>query len=113
MLDKLTIQRCDVDASSQQVIPRSGAANMFVALVNPAEVKHSHGIDYREMQEGDTAPLGTTTDKQTYANHRPETVSFSLVLDGTGAVPLPAGGVPPDVRKLIDQLKHVCYDYDG
>ena len=108
MLQKLTIQRCDVDKRSEQVIPLAGATNMFVALINPAEVKHSHGIDYDEVR-----PVASTDDERSYANHRPENVSFSLVLDGTGVVPAAASSAPPKVRDLVDKLKFICYDYQG
>lgn len=113
MLQKLTIQRCDVDQSSQQVIPKAGAANLFAALINPAEVKHSHGIDYSDTEQRTTRPIGDTDSKQTFASYRPETVSFGLVLDGTGVVPEAGSSRPASVRELVDKLKRICYDYQG
>ncbi len=108
MLEKLTIRSCKLTQGGQQVVPQSGPGAEFATLINPAEVKHGHAIRYSQDES-----IGDVDSEQVFGRYSPETVTFSLVLDGTGAVPAPRGGPPKPVRKQIDQLKKICYDYNS
>ncbi len=115
-LTKLTIQRCTV-AKSGTVSVQGGDSNIFSALINPAELERSLAIDYSDK---DTAPINGNTEDKKYARYVPESVSFSLVLDSTGAVPPASGSTggltasnPTPVPDLVDRLKSVCYTYNG
>ncbi|CAN7748745.1 peptidoglycan-binding protein [Pseudorhodoferax sp. LjRoot39] len=78
----------------------------FTAQINPADVKHSHGLRY-----DDTKALGESANNPRYSAVEEERLAFSLVLDGTGVVPPAAGGQPSDVRTQIRQLNTVAYQY--
>jgi len=115
-LTKLTLQRCEVSKSGS-VSVQSGDANTFTALINPAEMERTLGIDYGEKS---STPINGNAEDKKYARYVPETVSFPLVLDGTGVVP-PANpslksmvaSDPTPVPDLIGKLKSVCYTYNG
>ncbi|MEX8518890.1 MAG: peptidoglycan-binding protein [Leptothrix sp. (in: b-proteobacteria)] len=79
----------------------------YEALINPAEFKHSTGISY---DKGKT--LGEAAASPKFASVNEETVSFSLVLDGTGVLP-GSGRSPASVKSHIEQLNTVVYNYVG
>ncbi|MCA8927703.1 MAG: peptidoglycan-binding protein [Alphaproteobacteria bacterium] len=117
-LTKLTIQACTLSKSGA-VTPKTGAADTFTALINPAELERAFGIDYGSDQDPDI-PINGNSQNKKYARYVPESVSFALVLDSTGVVPpatpAPPGSPPPEptpVATLIEQLKSVCYTYKG
>ncbi|MFW5834191.1 MAG: CIS tube protein [Pseudomonadota bacterium] len=110
MLEKLTLQRCEVSTSGQ-VTPQNGPGDSFAVLINPAEYKHALGIAYSDDDPDRARRLGAPDAAPRYAGGNPETVSFPLVLDGTGVVG--EDGEPTPVRTLIDRLKGICYRYDG
>lgn len=100
-LGKLKMMRYEVRRDGTTRLDPSA---VFVALINPAEFKHSAGISYDEQKtqgEPGANPKFSAMDE--------ERVDFSLVLDGTGAVPGPT--VP--VTMVLAQLKRVVYDYIG
>lgn len=88
----------------------------FKAMFNPASFSHKIGIRYDDDSEAcktdkATGAASQDIDFRTYDN---DTLSFDLVIDGTGAVGVPLMGKKPDpVSKQIDDLKEVVYDYDG
>jgi hypothetical protein len=108
MLEKLTIRRCEIARGGKQVVPQPGPTDSFAALINPSEVKHGHSISYSQDEA-----IGDVDSEQVFGRYAPETVSFSLVLDGTGALPNPRGGAAEPVRPQIDRLKKICYDYNS
>ncbi len=81
-------------------------AATFTVQINPADFQHSTGVRYDKTQaqgEGANAPRFSSVDE--------ETVNFSLVLDGTGVVPPPAGGQREDVKTQLKKLQHITYEY--
>ena len=112
---KLAIIRCDVDDTSGKVTPNNG--NKFEALINPESLEHSFGIRYSDKS---ATPINGNSEEKKYAGYEPETVSFSLVFDGTGVVP-PANpslssmlvAEPTPVATLLKKLKSICYTYQG
>ena len=80
----------------------------FTVMLNPADFKHSYGIQYdKQKAQGETAadPKFSAVDN--------EKVNFSLVLDGTGAVPMATGTQRQTVKAQLAQLNKVVYAYDG
>jgi hypothetical protein len=79
----------------------------YEALINPAEFRHNTGIRYDGSKT-----LGEAVNSPKFASVSEETVSFSLVLDGTGVLP-GSGGQPVSVKSQIAQLNTVVYNYVG
>lgn len=105
---KLTITRCSIQSS--QIEPKSGAANIFEATINPESYTHNFALKYTgTMGKGDGA-VGKSGAIPKYSMADPEKLGFSIVVDGTGVVP-DAANQP--VADQIDQLRTVVYDYDG
>jgi len=81
----------------------------FTAMINPADFKHSYGISYdKQKTQGEAAadPKFSAVDD--------EKVNFSLVLDGTGAVPPPTpGATAQSVKDQLAALNKVVYQYVG
>jgi nucleoid-associated protein YgaU len=80
----------------------------FTVMLNPTDFKHSRSIAYdKKKAQGQPAvdPKFSAVDV--------EKVSFALLFDGTGAVPLPTGATRQDVKTQLDKLNSVVYRYDG
>lgn len=72
--------------------------------INPASYTHNHTVHYdKTIPQG--AP-GTTLD---FKGIPPETVSFDIYFDATGAIE--NNKVP--VKTQLDQFKKVCFNYNG
>ncbi|WP_457355367.1 CIS tube protein [Roseateles sp. P5_D6] len=80
-------------------------ATTFQAQINPAEFSHSFGIQYDK-----TTSQGSAGVEPKFSRMDDERVSFSIVLDGTGVVPV-VPGQPPDVKGQLAQLNKVVYEY--
>jgi nucleoid-associated protein YgaU len=76
----------------------------FTVQINPADVKHTRGIVYDKKKA-----LGQAAEDPKFSSTDTETLSFSLVLDGTGVVPLPAGESRVDVKTQLDNLNKLVY----
>lgn len=104
---RLNLRRYSLTASGEKRL----GSEQFDAMLNPSQFKLVRGIEY------DTDPaLGQIGTEARFSAVKPETVSFELVLDGTGVVPGP--GVlptllPRPVTALMDDLLQVVYDYVG
>jgi len=78
----------------------------FTVLLNPAEISESYSITYDP-----TTKLGQSAANPRFAAVQAQPVTFSLVLDGTGAVPSDDG--PTDVKQQLKNLNNVIYRYVG
>ncbi|HUG26168.1 peptidoglycan-binding protein [Piscinibacter sp.] len=84
------------------------SSTTFTVMLNPADFKHSFGISYdKQKKQGEPAadPKFSAVDA--------EKVNFSIVIDGTGAVPAEAGTTRQDVKAQLAQLNKVVYQYVG
>lgn len=72
-------------------------------MMNPSSITHSHGINYFNEQ-----PPDTIAKENKFKNIGPETISFDLVIDGTGAT-----GEIRNVHDEIEKFKDACYNYIG
>jgi Contractile injection system tube protein len=104
---RLVISRCTVDGGIISV--QRGDANQFEAMLNPTDYSHDRAIDYDK-----TKTMGQLGSDQKFCAIKPETLSFKLLLDGTGAIKYPgAGSTPPSVKELLKKLHDTTYDYKG
>lgn len=83
------------------------AHGTYVAQINPETFSHSHSVEYNPASLTDTA--GATTK---YNTIKPETLSFSFYLDGTGVVSDPGPGAAT-VAQGVARFKQVTYQYNG
>lgn len=102
---QLTITRVDVQPNGAYSIDRSKS---FTAMLNPSDFKQKRQISYN------TEPvLGQVGSQTKFSAVAPDTVNFSILLDGTGAVPRVPGQPPLEVAQHIATLNAVVYKYDG
>ncbi|KUM55266.1 peptidoglycan-binding protein [Rheinheimera sp. EpRS3] len=80
-------------------------------MINPASLNHQLGISYN-TDNSNNLPVGKSAVESKLSQYQQEKLSFDLVLDGTGVVPVSAQQ-EPDVSKQIKQLKNVVYHYVG
>ena len=78
----------------------------FTVLLNPAELSEGYEISYDP-----TTRLGQSAANPRFAAVKPQSVTFSIVLDGTGAVP--SDGGPTEVKQQLKSLNDVIYTYVG
>ncbi len=97
-LDKLTIVAYPDDTYSG-----SGDQECSV-MINPASYTHNHQIKY-DNSTAQGSP-GTTLK---FKGIPPETISFDIYFDATGAV----DGNSVEVKTQLDEFKEVCFDYNG
>ena len=87
--ESLSITRCNIDAGTGKVDVISGAS--YKLLINPAEFSHERSICYNTKRT-----LGQNGNPVRFSAVNPDKIGFSVVFDGTGAVP-PQAGTPADV----------------
>lgn len=100
---KLTITPCD-ENNGQVSLAKD--PQPFEAMLNPSTWKHSLAIYYNSE-----APQGKAAKQLKFRSMGDDTVTFSLMLDGTGVVEPIAKGKPVATR--IDELKKVAYQYNS
>lgn len=102
---QLTITRAEIAANGSMTVDRTKS---FTAMLNPSEFKHKREIRYN------TKPtLGQIGSDTRFSAVQPDTVSFSILLDGTGVVPVAAADASKSVADHVKALNDVIYKYDG
>jgi len=102
---KLTMTACSVTQSGK--VEPTGAS--FTVMINPSGYRRE-----RKINLSATKTLGTLGPKNAFSSLDPEVITFEdIIIDGTGAVPLAAGGTASDVKTQIDALTAVIYTYVG
>ena len=102
---RMTMVRYKVSETGTTSLDTSVA---FTVLLNPADVKHTRGIVYDKKKA-----LGQPAVDPKFSAADVETLTFALVLDCTGVVPLQAGEARQDVKTLLEKMNKVVYQYDG
>ena len=100
----LTIARIPADGEPPPTPPNPMA---YCLQINPSEFSHQRTICYNTRR----VP-GQVKNPARFSAINPDTLSFSVVLDGTGVVP-PVIGPQLEVAVQIELLSRVIYDYDS
>jgi hypothetical protein len=100
-LVKLTITPCAIDASGNVSVE---TGKQFTVMLNPSKYSHTYAISY-----SDRKAFGQAGSLSRFNAIGAETVSFDIVIDGTGVV----SSTAPDVKTQIRQLNDIVYKYDG
>jgi hypothetical protein len=112
-MQKLLVTRCEV--SNGEV---KATKDQVEAQLNPDSFKHSYSISYLGAEQGRQCssnidrPNGLGEAELRYARVNDETVSFELVIDGTGVVKK-ANGEVLEVQEEIESLRKIAYHYEG
>lgn len=102
----LSITGCDIDEASGMV---NVNGQQYKLLINPSEFSHDRTICYNTKRT-----QGQASNPIKFSAVPPDTISFSVVFDGTGAVPQPLGSsAPSEVVDQIDALSSIVYTYQG
>ncbi|PIB35018.1 hypothetical protein BFP72_06230 [Reichenbachiella sp. 5M10] len=78
----------------------------YKVKINPSSIKQTKRIEY-----ADGLPPGVDGGVMKYNRTLPSTITFEIVLDGTGATGL--AHMVNDVKKELDKLESVVYSFDG
>ncbi len=101
---RLVISSCTVDDGKISV-----EDDKFEVMLNPSGFSLDQDIAYNK-----TEALGQIGSDQKFSSIKPKTLSFKIVLDGTGAVPYPSGDDGPlSVKDLLKKLDDIVSKYDG
>ena len=82
------------------------AGKEFDVLINPANYSHNYSINYKDNES-----MGETSGAPKFEKYPAETISFKIVLDGTGVVPV--SGNRKNVYELLRTLKDTVYTFNG
>jgi len=103
----LSITRCEIDDKTGIVTVDSGS--QYKLVINPSEFSHERTICYNTKRS-----LGQASNPVKFSAINPDKISFSVVFDGTGVVPLPLGSsAPREVADQLDALGKIIYTYNG
>ncbi len=80
----------------------------FTVMLNPSELKRGFSINYNKV-----SPFRSSAKDRKLSYVGNETLSFSLVIDGTGAVPAQSSGNTGDVTTQLKELHGVVYVAPG
>lgn len=106
MPTRLRMTRYTVETAGNEKLDESV---QFSVMLNPSDVKHGFVIRY--AREG---AQGSSHKTPKFAATGDETLSFSIVIDATGAVPAAVQGDDPvPVETQLQALYRVVYTYDG
>jgi hypothetical protein len=104
----LTMTVCQ-ETSKGKLKRQTGSGQSIALLINPAQLKLSRSVSLKKI-----TPLGGVGQGQKFNQMPPSDLSFSVVFDGTGVVPKPAGStLPDDVEEQLEALLKVIYVYAG
>lgn len=87
-----------------KIYRKSKKNDTFQAMVNPSTISYSTAIKY--VKEN---PIGTTKTENKFDGYEDETISFTLILDGTGII----GKSSKTVVDSIKKFKAIAYEYNG
>lgn len=81
----------------------------FEVMLNPSSYRHHRKICYSKRHE-----FGQIASASKFDGIQPDTVSFNIVVDGTGVTKTPIPGLgSKDVTTQMETLNKVVYAYDG
>ncbi|MEL6626656.1 MAG: LysM peptidoglycan-binding domain-containing protein [Bacteroidota bacterium] len=86
----------------------SRAKGKYSVPLNPQDISLNQGINYAT----DT-PLGASGTSLKYRYHNPEILSFTVLLDDTGAVFTSDKRISKGIEDQLNKLRAILTDYDG
>lgn len=111
-LIKLRIAVCTVKEDGTVTGIDNSKSKTFRAMLNPSTYTHGKTIQYsgcsKEQSEKRVA-MGASKATPQFKNTGSETLSFDLIVDGTGVVE----GKYPEVKDQLAQLNKIVYMYEG
>ena len=81
----------------------------FVALINPSSIRQRKSVNIKTKGN----PAGSTNSKANFQSINPETLTFQLILDGTGIVEPTTATQNKSVKDLIDHFIKLTFDFKG
>jgi len=87
----------------------SATGKKFAALVNPATISRRLSMDI----DTDVKAPGNVDSQAQFRAINPQTLSFELILDGTGVIDGTGDNEGKSVQELIDAFIEVAVNYDG
>lgn len=81
----------------------------FIALINPATISRKLSVSINTQSQ----PPGRAGSESKYRNTEPETISFDLYLDGTGAIDDDGQTPKKTVTDLVNKFLEVALAFDG
>lgn len=103
---QLSMTACTVSSTGTITVDKS---NSYSLVLNPSEFSHERSICYNSKRV-----LGQTGSELKFSAVNPDKVTFSVLFDGTGVVPVPTGSTAPsDVEGQLDAMSKVIYTYNG
>lgn len=102
--EKLTISPCTVDTGGNISVDKGTS---FEVLLNPSDYSHSYAIGYNKKEA-----IGQSGSDTKFSGVKPETIKFSILLDGTGVIG-GQGSDSLDVKARLNDLRSIVYNYDG
>ena len=103
---RMSITRCKISPGGSVALDQSAS---FTVMLNPSEFSHDYTICYNTKKT-----LGQVGSDAKFSAINPDKIGFSLILDGTGAVPRASESeTVKDVRTQLEDLNKVVYMYVG
>jgi LysM repeat protein len=100
-MERLSMKRYTIDSTGKISIDDSLS---FTVMLNPADLKRNCSISYSHDQA-----MGQKGHEPKFSAVGKETLAFSIVIDGTGAVPVELPGPVHDVATQLRKLNDVVY----
>ncbi|MFY9240977.1 MAG: peptidoglycan-binding protein [Roseovarius sp.] len=108
---RLTITRCELIAGKIEPLRfPNPVRDRFEVTINPESYARNFAIAYNGTGRGANTPIGKAAASPEYSRTEAETVSFSLVIDGTGVVEAARG---KSVSSEVSRLRNLVYTYQG
>lgn len=101
---QLKITVCDISSN-----PIKATGPSISLLINPSEISW-----VRQTEFGGCAPMGDPGSGRNFSKIQPDTLDFTTVFDGTGAVPVPRNiQLPVEVDGQLASLDTIIHKYNG
>jgi hypothetical protein len=108
---RLTITRCELLAGKIEPVSfPNPTRDRFEVTINPESYVRHYAIAYNGTGRGPNTPIGKAAASPEFSRAEAETVSFSLIIDGTGVVESARG---KSVTSEINRLRNLVYTYQG
>jgi len=105
MADQLKIEGYEADKSG----PTGTSTGTFTAQINPASISVKFGINYGNDEK---TIDGSVIPQKKYSGCESQIVSFELIIDVTGVVPMPDLQITT-VDAQVEKFKKACYYFVG